>query len=95
MSDVNVLGDVGATLNIDTSFEVADISHLTDFTKVSRLCFRVVSSVNLSTQTLLTQESFDWEISGKNLTGISFNRSPVTSLIYTQLALWVGLQPPV
>lgn len=51
MSDVNVLGDVGATLNIDTSFEVADISHLTDFTK-----------------TLLTQESFDWEISGKNLT---------------------------
>ncbi|KAF8557967.1 hypothetical protein OG21DRAFT_1504634 [Imleria badia] len=51
MDDVNVVGDVGATLNVQTTFEVADVNVLTSFTKV-----------------LLNEESFQWEISGENLT---------------------------
>jgi len=51
MNDVKVVGDVGGAIDAATSFEVADVAHLTDFTK-----------------TLLTQESFDWDISGDNLT---------------------------
>ncbi|GLB37240.1 putative protein of unknown function (DUF3712) [Lyophyllum shimeji] len=51
MPDVKVVGDVGAAIDAASSFEVADVAHLTDFTK-----------------TLLTQESFDWNISGENLT---------------------------
>ncbi|KAH7915074.1 hypothetical protein BJ138DRAFT_1122997 [Hygrophoropsis aurantiaca] len=51
MPDVNVVGDVGATLNTQATFEVADVGHLTDFTKV-----------------LLNEESFEWDISGENLT---------------------------
>lgn len=54
MDDVNVVGDVGATLNVQTTFEVADVNVLTSFTKV-----------------LLNEESFQWEISGENLTGKS------------------------
>lgn len=54
MDDVNVLGDVGATLNVQTTFEVADVNVLASFTKV-----------------LLNEESFQWEISGENLTGKS------------------------
>ncbi|KIJ67573.1 hypothetical protein HYDPIDRAFT_180379 [Hydnomerulius pinastri MD-312] len=53
LSDVNVVGDVGATLDAQTTFEVADVDHLTSFTKV-----------------LLNEESFQWDISGENLTGI-------------------------
>ncbi|KAF8840051.1 hypothetical protein BDN67DRAFT_1054007 [Paxillus ammoniavirescens] len=34
MSDVNVVGDVGATLDVQTTFEVADVDYLTSFTKV-------------------------------------------------------------
>lgn len=34
MDDVNVVGDVGATLNVQTTFEVADVNVLTSFTKV-------------------------------------------------------------
>lgn len=52
MDDVNLVGDVGATLNVQTTFEVADINVLASFTKV-----------------LLNEESFQWEISGENLTG--------------------------
>ncbi|KII92866.1 hypothetical protein PLICRDRAFT_102438 [Plicaturopsis crispa FD-325 SS-3] len=51
MSDVKLSADVGATLDLESAFEVADVDHLTDFTK-----------------TLLTAESFDWDISGENLT---------------------------
>ena len=51
MKDIKVTGDVGGTIDAQSSFEVADVGHLTDFTKV-----------------LLTEESFDWEISGDNLT---------------------------
>ncbi|KAF8972948.1 hypothetical protein BDZ97DRAFT_1691577 [Flammula alnicola] len=52
IGDISVTGDVGGTIDADTTFQVADIGHLTDFTKA-----------------LLTSESFDWEISGENLTG--------------------------
>ena len=34
MDDVNVVGDVGATLDVQTTFEVADVDVLTSFTKV-------------------------------------------------------------
>ncbi|KAJ8482152.1 hypothetical protein ONZ45_g15054 [Pleurotus djamor] len=48
---VNVVGDVGAELDVETTFDITDVDHITDFTKV-----------------LLTEESFEWEISGENLT---------------------------
>ena len=51
MPPVKLVGDVGATLDLSATFQVADVGHLTEFTK-----------------TLLTQESFDWEIAGENLT---------------------------
>ncbi|TBU46075.1 hypothetical protein BD309DRAFT_663805 [Dichomitus squalens] len=51
MPEVNVVADVGATFEVDTTFSVADVGHLTDFTKV-----------------MLTEESFEWVISGSNLT---------------------------
>lgn len=54
MDDVNVVGDVGATLSVQTTFEVVDVDVLASFTKV-----------------LLNEESFQWEISGENLTGKS------------------------
>ncbi|KAF9222628.1 hypothetical protein BS17DRAFT_802839 [Gyrodon lividus] len=34
MGDVNIVGDVGATLDVQTTFEVADVDYLTNFTKV-------------------------------------------------------------
>ncbi|KAG2078952.1 hypothetical protein BDR04DRAFT_1124058 [Suillus decipiens] len=53
MDPVNVVGDVGATLNVQTTFEVANADYLANFTKV-----------------MLNDESFEWDISGDNLTGI-------------------------
>ncbi|KAF9451269.1 hypothetical protein P691DRAFT_757432 [Macrolepiota fuliginosa MF-IS2] len=50
MDAVQVTGDVGATLDNDATFNVADVGVLTNFAKV-----------------LLTEESFDWQISGDNL----------------------------
>lgn len=52
MPDIDIASDVGATFEIDANFEVADVDHLTNFTKV-----------------MLTEESFDWVISGSNLSG--------------------------
>lgn len=52
MDDVNIVGDVGATLNVQSTFEVADVNVLAQFTQV-----------------LLNEESFQWDISGENLTG--------------------------
>ncbi|PPQ89568.1 hypothetical protein CVT25_012240 [Psilocybe cyanescens] len=52
MSDITITGDVGGTIDAETTFNVLDVNHLTDFTKA-----------------LLTAESFDWAISGENLTG--------------------------
>ncbi|KAI0821788.1 hypothetical protein BC628DRAFT_1341231 [Trametes gibbosa] len=54
MPDINIASDVGATFEIDAIFDVADVDHLTNFTKV-----------------MLTEQSFDWVISGSNLSGIS------------------------
>lgn len=34
MNDLSLTGDVGATIDMDSAFEVADVDHLTDFTKV-------------------------------------------------------------
>jgi hypothetical protein len=34
MGDVNVIGDVGAAIDLQATFQVADVGHLTDFTKV-------------------------------------------------------------
>ncbi|KAF5351977.1 hypothetical protein D9756_007389 [Leucocoprinus leucothites] len=51
MEPVQVTGDVGATLDDDSTFNVVNLGTLTDFTKV-----------------LLTEESFEWAISGENLT---------------------------
>ncbi|KAH9083581.1 hypothetical protein EDB83DRAFT_2511885 [Lactarius deliciosus] len=50
MPNINITGDVGAQFEIEATFDIADVGHLTEFTKV-----------------LLTQESFDWVISGENL----------------------------
>ncbi|KAI0354382.1 hypothetical protein OH77DRAFT_1404952 [Trametes cingulata] len=52
MPDIDIVADVGANFEIDATFEVADVDHLTNFTKV-----------------MLTEESFDWVISGSNLSG--------------------------
>jgi hypothetical protein len=51
MKDISVTGDVGGAIDTEATFTVADVGHLTDFTKA-----------------LLTEESFEWEISGENLT---------------------------
>ncbi|KAF9047294.1 hypothetical protein BJ165DRAFT_1464966 [Panaeolus papilionaceus] len=70
MKDLQVVGDVGGAIDAESTFEVVDVGHLTDFTKA-----------------LLTDESFDWEISGDNLTvnalgisvpGIAFPSRSVT-----------------
>ena len=37
MGDVNVIGDVGARIELESSFDVADVQLLTDFTKVRAL----------------------------------------------------------
>ncbi|KAI0643298.1 hypothetical protein C8Q79DRAFT_1012595 [Trametes meyenii] len=50
MPDLDIAANVGANFEIDADFEVADVDHLTSFTKV-----------------MLTEESFDWVISGSNL----------------------------
>lgn len=34
MDDVAVVGDQGAVITLTSEFEVADVAHLTDFTKV-------------------------------------------------------------
>ncbi|KAJ7143355.1 hypothetical protein C8R43DRAFT_1089003 [Mycena crocata] len=52
MDPLKVAADTGATLDTESTFTVADVDHLTAFTK-----------------TLLTEESFNWEITGDNLTG--------------------------
>ncbi|KAL1743139.1 hypothetical protein HDZ31DRAFT_83635 [Schizophyllum fasciatum] len=50
MDNISITGDVGGDINVTSAFNVADMDHLTDFTK-----------------TLITEESFEWEISGDGL----------------------------
>ena len=52
MPDIDVVGDVGASFQVDATFNISDVDSIGDFTK-----------------TLLTEESFDWIISGTNLSG--------------------------
>lgn len=35
MDTLQVVGDVGATIDVESLFEVADVAHLTDFTRVN------------------------------------------------------------
>lgn len=35
MDDVKVAGDVGGTIDVESTFAVGDIAHLTEFTKVT------------------------------------------------------------
>ncbi|KAG6813669.1 hypothetical protein H0H92_008517 [Tricholoma furcatifolium] len=78
MQDVTVTGDVGGSIDATTTFTVADVDHLTDFTK-----------------TMLTEESFEWDISGQNLSvsalGISTPGIELTSRSVT-LKGFNGLQ---
>lgn len=34
MNNLSVIADIGGTINTETTFEVLDLDHLTDFTKV-------------------------------------------------------------
>jgi hypothetical protein len=36
LDDVKVVGDVGGAIDVESAFQVADVAHLTDFTKVRR-----------------------------------------------------------
>ncbi|KAG2368054.1 hypothetical protein BDR07DRAFT_1391769 [Suillus spraguei] len=66
MDPVNVVGDVGATLNVQTTFEVANADYLANFTKA-----------------MLNDESFEWDISGDNLTGIEVSGISLPSKVVT------------
>jgi len=35
MPDINITGDAGAKFEVDTTFEITDVGHLTEFTEVS------------------------------------------------------------
>ena len=48
MDDVKVTGDVGATLDVQTTFEVADVNYLTEFTKVGVYLFDMPCELTLS-----------------------------------------------
>jgi hypothetical protein len=49
MNDVDVVGDVGANIDLESAFEVADIEHITQFTKVRGNNFKYRSSTCLTT----------------------------------------------
>lgn len=34
MSNINITGDAGAQFEVNTTFEITNVSHLTEFTKV-------------------------------------------------------------
>ncbi|KZT27986.1 hypothetical protein NEOLEDRAFT_1129882 [Neolentinus lepideus HHB14362 ss-1] len=70
MPDVKLKGDVGAQLDLETTFDVVDVDHLANFTAA-----------------LLTEESFEWDITGENLTvsaiGINVSGINLTSKTVT------------
>ena len=37
MSDISVTGDIGGIIDAETTFQIADLAHLTEFTKVNDL----------------------------------------------------------
>lgn len=40
MGDINVTGDVGGTIDAESTFQIVDLAHLTEFTKVNNLSIR-------------------------------------------------------
>ncbi|KAF7321550.1 hypothetical protein MKEN_00676000 [Mycena kentingensis (nom. inval.)] len=77
MDPLKVVADSGASLDTKSTFTVADVGHLTDFTK-----------------TLLTQESFDWKITGENLTvsALGIDVSSITAAYSVTLKGFNGLK---
>ncbi|KAI9066059.1 hypothetical protein FKP32DRAFT_1566723 [Trametes sanguinea] len=71
MPDVDVVADVGANFEVEATFEVADVDHLTNFTKV-----------------MLTEESFDWVISGSNLSGKALSDVQPLGITVPGIELW-------
>ena len=71
MPDVSLAADEGAQLDLTADFTVADVDHLTDFTK-----------------TMVTSESFQWDISGENLTISALGMSPIIYLPVLRLNLY-------
>ena len=70
MPNVSLVGDVGATLNIeDATFEVSNSDVLEKFTEVRpfELRWQARRPNDLPMQVLLNEESFDWEISGGSI----------------------------
>jgi len=68
MPDINITGDVGAQFEVEASFEIADVGHLTEFTKVSEWRYVQSAACLMSREkVLLTEETFEWTISGENL----------------------------
>lgn len=49
MKDISVTGDVGGDIDAEATFTVADVGHLTDFTKVRKLILTDHSHVYRST----------------------------------------------
>lgn len=47
LNDVNVVGNVGATIDTNSLFTVADVTYLTDFTKVRLRLIDILSSFSL------------------------------------------------
>lgn len=82
MPSINITGDVGGNFSVDAMFNVADVDHLTDFTKVGfdQLC-SFSSCLTRFIQELVTSESFEWQISGENLTGEQFTGMARASLV--------------
>ena len=42
LDPVSIVGDVGATLNVQTTFEVANTDYLANFTKVGQYVLRYI-----------------------------------------------------
>ncbi|KAI0773181.1 hypothetical protein BD413DRAFT_603560 [Trametes elegans] len=75
MPEIDVVADVGATFEVDATFEVADVDHLTSFTKVmlTEESFEwVIHGSNLSGIRLTTS------LSGISVPGISLSNKGVT-----------------
>ncbi|KAJ7072466.1 hypothetical protein C8F01DRAFT_1299136 [Mycena amicta] len=77
MDPLKVEADSGATLDTASTFSVADVARLTDFTKA-----------------LLTEESFDWQITGDNLTvaALGIDVSSITAAYSVSLKGFNGLK---
>jgi hypothetical protein len=48
MSDLSLTGDVGGIIDTESTFQIADLAHLTEFTKVNDLSIRHSGTSNYS-----------------------------------------------